>query len=377
VVTLQIASEAPDMLAAVEYPALPPGDDSSQGSENEEDDDARSETSTVLPTIELPMPFETPASAEDQDLSDEEFTEASLQLDIQREYIESQQEEDNDEIDSHEAQKHESVSNENDLHGNSQLDTDTDTYMEDSIVVTKETSELREEPLDMADHQPSASSNEEDETMQPQSPAQPLLPDASKNPFDDITNGLTLSFTPAKASSAVATPRKLHSPPPPPRIESGADDVTMTVAIDDDTAILKDFLNRAAASKAEKAATHRRESLQNRRDSDVIRNALASPRRVLEDKDPNSPSKYTSELALDLPQTLTLSLPSDNVVLSTSDPMEEVDISGTRPSLGSRRSSRVDLLLLLDLVVEEESDMPNSSGVASDSASATVSGFSW
>lgn len=93
---------------------------------------------------------------------------------------------------------------------------------------------------------------------------------------DDITDGLTLSFTPAKTPTSDPAPRKLHSPPPPPT-QSGYDDATMTIALDDDTALLKDFLTRAAASKAEKAAvlTHRRESLQNRRDSDVIRHALA------------------------------------------------------------------------------------------------------
>ena len=73
-------------------------------------------------------------------------------------------------------------------------------------------------------------------------------------------------------------------------METEPEDATMTFAFDDDTALLKNFLSRAAASKANKAENiARRESLQNRRDSDVVRHALASPRKVLEDKDPTRP----------------------------------------------------------------------------------------
>ncbi|KAH8725157.1 hypothetical protein GQ44DRAFT_759855 [Phaeosphaeriaceae sp. PMI808] len=160
-------------------------------------------------------------------------------------------------------------------------------------------------------------------------------------PVDDIANGLTLSFTPAKIPSLVPTPRKLHSPPPPP-IQSSIDDATMTIALDDDTALLKDFLNRAAASKAEKAAvsTHRRESLRNRRDSDVIRHALASPRKALEEKDPNSPAKYDTELTLDLSQTLTLNMDSNALASPLTDQSEHEDPTDEKSSRGSRRSSR-------------------------------------
>jgi hypothetical protein len=159
----------------------------------------------------------------------------------------------------------------------------------------------------------------------------------------DITDGLTLSFTPAKAPSAAPTPRKLHSPPPPP-MQSAQDDVTMTIALDDDTALLKDFLNRAKANKAkaEKAAvmTHRRESLQNRRDSDVIRHALASPRKALEEKDPNSPSKYDNELTLDLSQTLTLNMDNNALSSPNADLAEDGEPADEKSSRGSRRSTR-------------------------------------
>lgn len=171
----------------------------------------------------------------------------------------------------------------------------------------------------------------------PESYKDPAVEECDGSQFDDITNGLTLSFTPVKTVSTEPAPKKLHSPPPP-LLQSEAEDATMTVAIDDDTAMLKDFLTRAAASKAEKAAviTHRRESLQNRRDSDVIRHALASPRKALEAKDPNSPSKYDSEVTLDLSQTLTLSVDKD---LTLEQPETE-DPTDAQAGRGSRRSSR-------------------------------------
>lgn len=63
--------------------------------------------------------------------------------------------------------------------------------------------------------------------------------------------------------------------------------------ISDDTAILHAFLSRAAASKRPMPA-HRRESLENRRDSDVVRHALASTDKPdiltdLDSTDPTSP----------------------------------------------------------------------------------------
>lgn len=66
--------------------------------------------------------------------------------------------------------------------------------------------------------------------------------------------------------------------------------------ISDDTAILHAFLNRAAASKKPTTPIHKRESLSNRRDSDVVRLALASPAKpdILGDLDPNSPSPRKS-----------------------------------------------------------------------------------
>lgn len=68
--------------------------------------------------------------------------------------------------------------------------------------------------------------------------------------------------------------------------------------LSDDTAILQAFLNRAAESKSGKrvSLTAKRESLENRRNSDFVRQAMGSPANkvapvdVLGDLDPNSPS---------------------------------------------------------------------------------------
>jgi hypothetical protein len=267
------------------------------------------------------------SSSPEADDADEEFTEASLQLNILREYQEALRANRVTPTAAEELQPEVESSDQNVPHESQTENTTNDD------AGTEEMGSL-ETP-----QSPAAASD----AAQPQSSSQSDDVDMAEAPTADIADGLVLSFTPAKPASASPAPRKLHSPPPSPRLESGPDDATMTLAIDDDTAILKDFLTRAAASKAEKAAvtTHRRESLQNRRDSDVIRHALASPRKVLEEKDPNSPNKFDNELTLDLSQTLTLSMPNevlDSPILGATPSAgteEEEKKSG-----GSRRSSR-------------------------------------
>ncbi|KAI8935278.1 hypothetical protein NX059_007866 [Plenodomus lindquistii] len=258
--------------------------------------------------------------------SNEEFTEASLQLDIQRQCAEQ-----SPRID--EEMQDDSV--QANPQGLSSSTPETNLEQTNGGSTKEPEFEDRDAAL-QSDPQDSSSAKH----LPHSSPAK-VSQKSTEHQADDITNGLTLSFTPAKSVELNPTPRKLHSPPPPPHAGLGPDDATMTIAIDDDTAILKDFLTRAAATKAEKAATHRRESLQNRRDSDVIRNALASPRKVLEDKDPNSPSKYDGELTLDLSQTLTLSLPNDNLMSPTPHTANDLGSPEEKPARGStRRSSR-------------------------------------
>ena len=115
----------------------------------------------------------------------------------------------------------------------------------------------------------------------------------------------------------------------------------MTIAVDDDTAILKSFLSRAAASKAERSANiTRRESRENRRDSDIVRHALASPRKALEEKDPNSPSKVDSEITFDTTETPVLNPEIEESASPTPEQREAEDTTDSKTGRGSRRSSR-------------------------------------
>jgi len=224
----------------------------------------------------------------DNESSDDEFTEASLQLDIFRDY--------------------------------------QDTLRGRQLVHTED-AEGDEANAGGMSPKPHSHEHRED-----------AIPAPAATPTEDIADGLTFSFTPLQSTPAEPTPRKLSSPPAP--IHSAAEDATMTIALDDDTALLKSFLSRAAASKAEKAAviTHRRESLQNRRDSDVVRNALSSPRKILDEKDPNSPSKYDAEPTLELSQNLLLSMGGSGLASPTLDNAN--DAADDKSLHGSRRSSR-------------------------------------
>jgi hypothetical protein len=338
--------EAAAATSEISYPALPLAETTSPAPPATLDEDiGEMDDEAELSEVELDAPAagelsEHIASSPETDDTNVEFTEASLQLNILREYQEALRangvtpsEEGQPQVDSNTPSTKQDPEPEDD--GNVYFPRDPETVLMDvlegmgmeagNIALVQAALRPSPEPSDGAQPQPSSSYQDVD------------MGEAST---EDIADGLVLSFTPVKAASSPA-PRKLHSPPPPPRSESGPDDATMTLAIDDDTAILKDFLTRAAASKAEKAAvtTHRRESLQNRRDSDVIRHALASPRKVLEEKDPNSPNKYDNELTLDLSQTLTLGMPTETLDSPTSGAAKD---EGTedKEAKGSRRSSR-------------------------------------
>lgn len=115
--------------------------------------------------------------------------------------------------------------------------------------------------------------------------------------------------------------------------------------LDADTAHLMDFLNRAAASKQDgPAVIARRSSLQNRRDSDAVRHALASPRKPLEDKDVNSPlSRRTGDEGVpQLKGPLTSPSKEDTAAARISDPeLQESESSPRRSTRSRRRSSGV------------------------------------
>lgn len=277
--------EAPETTNDIAYPSLPTDETNVTPTTTEEYQTTPRDNDEEMQSIQIDIQQSDEASGDPE----EEFTEASLQLDILRDYQKA-------------LQQHSPALRE----ASGSPSQEVEQHVQDE----SEVDELEED------------GPEEDDAA-----------------TQDITDGLVLSLTPSKP--ALPTPRKLHSPPPPPRPESGPDDVTMTVAFDDDTAMLKDFLNRAAASKAEKAAvtTHRRESLQNRRDSDVVRHALASPRKALEEKDPNSPTKPTPELALDLSQAFTLSPPIETLSSPTAG-ATEIESADDKNAQGTRRSSR-------------------------------------
>lgn len=126
----------------------------------------------------------------------------------------------------------------------------------------------------------------------------PDLSDDAENPMspargqDAQTATLPAYPTPpqlrAPASPALSTPHRSSSAPPE---QVTPHEHRPIPRISDDTAILHAFLNRAAASKRPTPIA-KRESLSNRRDSDVVRQALASPAKndVLGELDPNSPS---------------------------------------------------------------------------------------
>jgi hypothetical protein len=269
----------------------------------------------------------------DEEGSKEEFTEASLQLEIQRAITPSEATlrvdlstgGAQDTNDDHEVEAVSHLSLE-----------DVEDYVMESIEV----------PYPSVEDKLASEGGEDAETP---------VANTADNPMLDIADGLTL--TPSVPVAARQEQQASKSPSVPAN-GSGPDEATTTMYLDDDTALLKDFLTRAAASKANKATTiARRTSLQNRRDSDAVRQALASPRKILEDKDPNSPSKYDNDATLDLSQTLTLDATLDlsqTLTINTdsqlsvspteskaeTDPEDAEAEDGKLPSKHSRRSTR-------------------------------------
>ena len=115
--------------------------------------------------------------------------------------------------------------------------------------------------------------------------------------------------------------------------------------VSDDTALLQAFLNRAAENKSSRRiSAAKRESITNRRDSDAVRYALASPQAknadVLAELDPNSPSprKPAATFAVDSGDQQQVGGDASSVQqepVQDDDPVEDA-ISGLR----TRRSGR-------------------------------------
>ena len=112
--------------------------------------------------------------------------------------------------------------------------------------------------------------------------------DAASNPLHPRDSFSDESDT--EHADPIVSLQDLRSSSAPPEDTNTPEPVSVP-KISDDTAILHAFLSRAAASKQPMPA-HRRESLENRRDSDAVRHALASSDKpeVLTDLDPTEPT---------------------------------------------------------------------------------------
>ena len=104
---------------------------------------------------------------------------------------------------------------------------------------------------------------------------------------DDIMQDIT-------DESPIMLERSVSAPPEEPRMSPRR---SAKPRVSDDTALLQAFLNRAAENKSSRRlSASKRESLSNRRDSDTVRQALASPAKpeILGALDPHSPSPKKS-----------------------------------------------------------------------------------
>ncbi|KAF2228802.1 hypothetical protein EV356DRAFT_581318 [Viridothelium virens] len=115
-----------------------------------------------------------------------------------------------------------------------------------------------------------------------------------------------------------------------------------TAHLDSDTAILQAYLNRKQAIKAENSQADsitRRTSLSHRRDSDLVRQALTSPRMVLEDKDVNSPSPKKSKDAVLEPADHSSPVKDTSEARDLGlDYIQHADQAGATPARRSRRN---------------------------------------
>jgi hypothetical protein len=139
---------------------------------------------------------------------------------------------------------------------------------------------------------------------------------------------------------------RASSAPPEEEPRPLSPEKTFKPRLSDDTALLQAFLNRAAENKtSRRMSVTQRESISNRRDSDTVRQALASPAKslaadnVLGELDPNSPSPRKSivglagaQLASPLPDRTAASTPAEDKI---QDPIEDPE-----PAPRTRRSVR-------------------------------------
>lgn len=144
---------------------------------------------------------------------------------------------------------------------------------------------------------------------------------------DDIMHDL-VNGSPLMLERSVSAPPE--EPQMPPRRSARP-------RVSDDTALLQAFLNRAAENKSSRRlSASKRESLSNRRDSDTVRQALASPAKpeILGALDPNSPSPKKSLPAFEDLKTTQ----SEDAVVSS--PLESTGDTENAQGRTTRRSHR-------------------------------------
>lgn len=149
------------------------------------------------------------------------------------------------------------------------------------------------------------------------------------------------SSTMISPQSPVPAHQAAHAASPSASSPTSQEEARSKPRLSDDTAILHAFLNRVAANKKTPTPTAKRESLSNRRDSDVVRQALASPAKpdVLGDLDPNStsPRKPLVAVAPEELDTSNEASPQD-VADPPEMPLESSESSEPKPVRRSVRS---------------------------------------
>jgi hypothetical protein len=139
------------------------------------------------------------------------------------------------------------------------------------------------------------------------------------------------------AESPFMLERSVSAPPEEPQMQPRR---SAKPRVSDDTALLQAFLNRAAQNKStRRLSTSKRESLSNRRDSDTVRQALASPAKpeILATLDPNSPSPKKSMAVLEDSKLAE----NDTATVSSPKPSSgDAEISQERTTRRSHRDKR-------------------------------------
>ncbi|KAM0701665.1 hypothetical protein Q7P35_010574 [Cladosporium inversicolor] len=137
--------------------------------------------------------------------------------------------------------------------------------------------------------------------------------------------------------SPVMLERSVSAPPEEPQMSPRR---SARPRVSDDTALLQAFLNRAAENKSSRRlSASKRESLSNRRDSDTVRQALASPAKpeILGALDPNSPSPKKSLAVLEDLKVTKVEEPAISSPQQSSGDTENAQVRTTRRSHRDKR----------------------------------------